>query len=470
MLQLRSNRVVSRRALISGLAATSALLVASCAGAPAAPTAAPAQPTQPAAAKTAAETAGQPKAGAGGTDWQRFKGKELRWMVLSAPWVDMLKANLGEFEQMTGIKVKIDSETWIEKLLPILTAGSDEVDFFMSNKGTYGLRFSDAGWYDNMDDWVKAYDRDVELNDFAKSALDTCRINGKLVGMPTWADHNFYYYRKDLFAQAGIAPLDPGKPITLEQFADNMVKLTKRDKEQYGVVTRGGARALIPMWISWLTVYGGSWKDASGKWALNTPAAVKSFIEYGRMLREWGPPGITEQTDLDQLYCQGKAASYINTVVTTPNMKDANKCGQAAQTEVSVMPGGRPYFFSWYMAISPFTKNKEAAFYFIQWASGKKNNARTLMQGLPPVRDSAWEDPDFKKSEAATKNHALHAAQRASIAGGVADWLPWVNQVLDARDAIGAVVLKAAGGASQTEVQQAADALIKQMEEIEKRK
>lgn len=410
---------------------------------------------------------------ASGFAWDRYRGTHLRWMVLSVPWVDMLRANLGEFEQLTGITVSIDTEQWIEKLLPILTAGSDEVDFFMSNKGTYGLRFSEAGWYEDMSKYLTNPEitaPDYDYNDFFPSAIESCTVNGQLVGLPTWADHNFFYYRRDRFQEAGVPFPDPATPMSLEEFADIMIKLTNREKEQYGVVTRGGARSLIPMWVSWFVIYGGSWKTADGKWGLNSPAAVKSYMEYGRLLREWGPPGITEQTDLNEIFCQGKAASYINTVVLVPQVTDPARCAIADQVDVAVMPGGRPYFFSWYMSISPFSKNKEAAWLFIQWASGKQNNLRTLLQGLPPVRQSTWESPEFKTSEAAQKFSKLYAAQQASIAGGIADWLPPVHQVLDARDAIGAVVLKAAGGASEAEVQAAADDLVRQMEEIEKRR
>ncbi|MBI2939193.1 MAG: extracellular solute-binding protein [Chloroflexi bacterium] len=477
-------RSLSRRALLTGLAGLAGAYALACSPAPTPTPVPPPKPIAPppkpapqpptAAAKPPAAAPAQSKpAASGGFAFDRYKGTTLRWMVLSAPWVDMLKANLSEFEQLTGIKVTIDSETWIEKLLPILTAGSDEVDFFMSNKGTYGLRFSEAGWYEEMRKFVDDSSLtagDYAYGDFFQSALDTCLVDKKLVGLPTWADHNFYYYRKDKFQEAGVPLPDPAKPLSLEQFAEIMPKLTKRDKEQYGIVTRGGARALIPMWISWLIVYGGNWKDSTGNWALNSPSAIKSYMEYGRMLREWGPPGITEQTDLNEIFCQGKAASYINTVVITPTLRDKAKCGVADQVGVSVMPGGRPYFFSWYMSISPFTKKKEAAWMFIQWASGKKNNLRTLLSGLPPVRKSTWDEPEFKNSAAAQKDKPLYDAQQASIAGGVADWLPWVHQVLDARDAIGAVVLKAAGGASEADVRSAADKLVDQMKEIEKRK
>lgn len=473
------SRRLSRRSLLAGLTGLSlgATLVA-CGGSAAAPTAAPTAPkaveptkptgaaaTTPAPAAKVAETTKPAAAPAAKTG-----GANLRWMVLSAPWVDMLSNNLKEFTDQTGHTVTIDSQTWQEKLLAILTAGSDEVDFYMSNKGTYGLRYAEAGWYEDMQKYVSTAGADYDVKDFAQAAIDTCTVNGKLVGIPTWADHNFYYYRKDLYEKAAIGTLPTDKPITFEQFAEHMGKLTDRGKQQYGVVTRGGARALIPMWVSWFVANGGAWKDASGAWGLNTPAAIKSYLEYGRMLREWGPPGITEQTDLNEIYCQGKAASYINTVVITPVMLDAQKCGQAGQTLVAPMPGGRPYFFSWYMAISPFSKHKDAAWQFIQWASSKKNNVRSALLGLPPVRNSAWSDPEFTKSEIATKNKSLIEAQRVSTAGGVADWLPPVNQVLEARDAIGAVVLKAAEGASEAEVKAAADKLVTQMQEIEKRK
>ena len=399
------------------------------------------------------------------------KGTELRFIgVTDVPWVNQLNANSKEFTDLTGVKVTFDTQTWEEKLLAVLTAGSNEVDVYMSNKGTYGIRFNEAGWYEDVNKYLPTAAKDYDFSDFAKSAIDTCTIDGKLVGIPTWADHNFFFYRTDLFDKAGIARLPTDKAISMEQFYEIATKLTDRGKQQYGVVTRGGARSLTPMWVSWFALDGGSWKDASGNWAMNTPGAVQSYLQYGKLLKDWSPPGLTDQTDLNEIYSQGRAATYINTVSLVPQLQDPSKNGQAATTAFAPMPGGRPYFFSWYLAISPFGKNKEASWEFIQWASSKKYNVRTAVSGLTPVRNSTFTDPDFIKSDAAAKLKDVYAAEQVSIAGGVADWLPPVRQVLDARDAIGAVILKAAGGASEADVKAAADKLQTQMQDIEKRK
>jgi len=465
---------ISRRELVTlGGAATVSALLAAC-GAASSPSSTSIPTTAPATNATASQATSGAAASASGamtTAPATLKGTELRFIgITGVPWVDQLKDNAREFTDLTGVKLTFDTQTWEEKLLAILTAGSSELDVYMSNKGTYGIRFNEAGWYEDLSTHLPKAAPDYDFKDFAKSAIDTCTIDGKLVGIPTWADHNFFFYRTDLFDNAGIARLPTDKAISMDDFNAVAAKLTDRGKQQYGVVTRGGARSLIPMWVSWLALNGGNWKQASGAWALNTPAAVQAYVQYGKLLREWAPPGLTDNTDLNEIYSQGRAATYINTVALVPQLQDPTKNAQAANTAFAPMPGGRPYFFSWYLAMSPFGKNKDASWEFIQWATSKKYNVGTALSGLTPVRNSTFTDPEFTKSEAAQKFAAVHAAERVSLEGGIADWLPPVRQVLDARDAIGAVVLEAAGGASDSDVQSAADKLQAQMQEIEKQK
>jgi len=52
--------------------------------------------------------------------------------------------------------------------------------------------------------------------------------------------------------------------------------------------------------------------------------------------------------------------------------------------------------FSLGMAISAQSRNKEAAWFFVQWAVNKQNCVRELLNGLGGGRASTWNHPDVK--------------------------------------------------------------------------
>jgi len=50
------------------------------------------------------------------------------------------------------------------------------------------------------------------------------------------------------------------------------------------------------------------------------------------------------------------------------------------------------------LAMSEFSKNKEAAWFFLQWATGTENTTFGCLHGdlIDPVRDSTWQVPEFQ--------------------------------------------------------------------------
>jgi multiple sugar transport system substrate-binding protein len=51
----------------------------------------------------------------------------------------------------------------------------------------------------------------------------------------------------------------------------------------------------------------------------------------------------------------------------------------------------------WTMSVSNFSKNKEAAWYFVQWATSPEMQHKLALDGIAAPRASAANDPDFKK-------------------------------------------------------------------------
>ena len=61
-------------------------------------------------------------------------------------------------------------------------------------------------------------------------------------------------------------------------------------------------------------------------------------------------------------------------------------------------PGGsHPTVIGWTMSVSNYSKNKEAAWYFVQWATSKAMQEKLALEGIAPPRSSVAGGADFKK-------------------------------------------------------------------------
>jgi multiple sugar transport system substrate-binding protein len=120
-------------------------------------------------------------------------------------------------------------------------------------------------------------------------------------------------------------------------------------------------------------------------------------------------------------------------------------------------------------AVSPFSRHKEAAWYFVQWLTNKQNFVRRQLQGNSSARISTWSDPGFLDTPAAKANPDWIDVTLGAIKYG-RNWVsPPILAVDEFRDvlakAVDAVVLGTAPPEQALkEVQAEADALLERTE------
>ena len=59
--------------------------------------------------------------------------------------------------------------------------------------------------------------------------------------------------------------------------------------------------------------------------------------------------------------------------------------------------GSHPTAIGWALAVSKFSAHPDAAWYFVQWATSPKMQAKLALEGIAPPRKSVSEDPDYRK-------------------------------------------------------------------------
>lgn len=383
--------------------------------------------------------------GGTGSSNKPYSGTTIRVLFANHPWTDAIKPLIPQFEQQTGIKVK--QEAYGEnQLTPKLTtefvAGNSSIDVFMQRPLQEGKLFAKNGWYADLNTFLKDSKKtpaDWDSKDFQQNALATETVNNALTGMPIVVEHEVLYYRKDLLQQAGLSV-----PKTLDELQQAAAKLTNKDKQIYGFVARGQQAAAVTQFSSFLYSYGGDWFDQSShKATLDSQQALAAFTLYGKLLHDYGPPGVLNMSwpQAAAIFGQGKAAMFTDADSIYPNLLDPKKSQFADKTGVAPFPAGpngaTPYSVcSWGLSMSANAPHKDAAWEFIKWATSKEIVLKTQGSGaVPGARASTYNDP----SGIAKFPKDWLAAAQASASGRQYD-RPLVVQVSKARDIIGAMI------------------------------
>lgn len=401
-------------------------------------------------------------------DWRRFNGQTVNVALAKQPWSDFITPLIPEFERLTGIKVRLEvlpEDQNRQKLAIAFAAGRGDIDVFGSQQHNEGAKYHKAKWYEPLKPLIDDPSRtspEFDFADFAAQAVSDATVAGDLIGIPLYSELQVMVYRKDLLKQAGL-----GVPDTLEQLEHAAKQMTQKDKGIYGICMRGKGAATTTIYSGILHSMGGSWVDAKGDPALNTPAAIKAFEYYGRLARESGPPGVENYHWLQcqNLVSSGKAAIWTDSNIFYAPLLDPAKSPVANQFGFAVFPegpGGRkPAGGGWYLSIYSKAKNKGPAWYFIQWAVSKENALKAQLAAIPTGRLSAWTADEFKRTDKAPE---LTKATLDSLQlKGTPSWGPPFVAVGEIRDVIGAVVVTAIQGG---DVKAAADKAIDQIQAI----
>jgi len=400
-------------------------------------------------------------------DWKKYSGQTIRVLVYTGATTDFVDKVLGEFTELTGIRVsweKMGEDQQRQKLQVELTSRMTDLDVYMSHTGQQGKAFMQAGWYEPLEPLIndtKMTNPDWDHADFDANLLEELgAVDKKLVGILMYAITFPLYYRKDLFQEAGISV-----PKTFEEMEAAAKKLTDKSKGQFGMFLRGQPAAAVGVWAAFLYNFGGAWLAADGKAQVNSAETVASIDYYGRLAREYGPPGAINLNwaQLADLFAQGRGAMFCDSSSLVVRWEDPQKSRVIDKVGYALLPGGKggqqPALNTPLWAIYAKSKKKEAAWTFIQWAAGKDMCARMQRTGITQPRKSAWQDAQFQK-EFGAKHPDFTDTLLQSFAKGKAFLYPPFINVAQARDIYGEVIsasilghdVKAAANAAQAKL------------------
>lgn len=331
-------------------------------------------------------------------NWKKHQGKTITFLANNNPVANALLKYKGDFEAQTGMTLKVDSyqeQQMRQRLVTVMNSRSDEVDVFMSLPSREGMQFAKAGWYADLNEFVKtASAKDYDFADMSAGMLKDATYEKQLTGIPMNVEGPVLYYRKDLFQKCGVQ-----LPRTLPELEGVAAKLKSCEPGVTPFVSRGLKPALPFTYSVFLHNMGGSYmKD--NKSQLCSKEGQASLALYSKLLKDYGPPGVVNYSfyQISSLYKEGKAAMAFESSNELRNVMDGG--ARLKDTAVAVLPAGpggsHPTVIGWTMSVSAHSKNKEAAWYFVQWATSPAVQAKLAVDGVAPPRAAVTKSPGYK--------------------------------------------------------------------------
>lgn len=359
---------------------------------------------------------------------------------------DHLKTRFADFTSETGIEIKLTTagdDQLDDQYKVAFNARSSEIDVINFRPMQNTQLFAQNGWLADLSSYLKAAPADYQAGDLQAGPMEAVTVDGAVVAIPTTTERQIMYYRKDLLAAAGIEV-----PKTFDELKAAVEKLHDPGNGVYGFVSRGAVSAAVTQFSSFLYGFGGDWTDGDTG-AVDSPEAIAAYEFYGGLLREYGPPGTQDMSWQQALpiFAQGKAAFYTEGDSFFTNFLDASQSVVGDKVGFAVVPGGaagqRPYNVpNTAFGVSNFSKKKDAAWTFIEWATSPTMALELQSKGIPQARTSAWADD--------AANEAFPAELREvivkSIEVGATHDRPQVREVSRAREIVGKPLIVAQNG------------------------
>ncbi|TDE89597.1 sugar ABC transporter substrate-binding protein [Occultella glacieicola] len=385
----------------------------------------------------------------GGTD------DTINIAVANHPWTDAVLANVEDFEAESGLNVEVTSYTedqLSQQLNVRLNANADDIDVMMVRPLQEIRTFDRNGWLADLTEHATT-DEEWDWSDFQEGPQESVTLEDRVLGVPLATEREVLYYRTDLLEAAGLEV-----PQTLEELEAAAQTIQNQNPDVYGFVSRGARAAAVTQFSSFLYSYGADWVAEDGTSGIGTPEAREAYTFYGDMLRNYGPPGVTNMSwpEAMGIFTQGRAAFYTEADSLYTNATDPANSTVSDVVGFAQFPegpaGSRPTNVpSWALAVPGSSNNQDSAWEFIRWATNQENTLVAQENGVIGARASAWETemPDIPAD--------LAEAQRSSAEVGVGYSHPVVLNVSRARDIVGDPIVTSIEGGDVDAALDAAD-------------
>ncbi|HZB45344.1 MAG TPA: ABC transporter substrate-binding protein [Pyrinomonadaceae bacterium] len=349
-----------------------------------------------------------PLGGCAGGDGDGGGAKELSLAVNSGVEGDALKAAARDYEAQTGVRVRIAEFPYanlFEKELVDLQAATGAYDLIMLDDPWFP-RFATRDFLTDLAPLFAKKNLPGPDADFVPTSLALCREpyeTGTLFALPYVGNSQLFFYRRDLFEKHRLKP-----PATWDDVLAAARAIHEREAtgspsggRVHGYVMRAAqGNAVVADFMPIFWAFGAEMFDGEGRPTVNSAegvAALKFMLELGK----YAPPGYASfnADEVSAHLLQGTAAMSINWPAWIGAFADPARSQVTGRMEFTTMPGarnaGRAEIGNWLVAIPRASRNAEAAFDFLLWATSADQMKRSALRGNPPTRKAVFTDAEL---------------------------------------------------------------------------
>lgn len=357
-------------------------------------------------------------------NWKAYEGTTLNILFNEHTYSAAVIEKIPEFEELTGINVEYSTtpeSNYFDKVTTSLSSQSGDSDVFMT--GAYQIwDYAPAGYMEDLDPYVNDPTKTApgyNYDDFIPGSVESLRWDlvpghavgeGSLWALPMGWELNNLSYNKKIFEEKGIEV-----PVTTDELMEVAKSLNEFDGSgTYGIAVRGTREwaTIHPGYMSLFATWGGKDfeinDDGELVCKLDSEEAIAMTDYWVNLIKEAGPPQWTNYTwyQASSDLGAGKAAMLFDATSAAyfQNVEGGSaESGNIAWSTIPLPEGKteadmKANVWIWSLAMNASSKNKDAAWYFIQYFTSPEFMLWSGTEGncADTPRTSVFESDEYK--------------------------------------------------------------------------
>jgi multiple sugar transport system substrate-binding protein len=332
-------------------------------------------------------------------------------------YVASIERHAAEFEEESGISLEVEivpSDLYYSNRIHHLLDGQSAADVFMSGPVLVWEHLA-AGFVHPLDGFLERAGDGYDAADFIEGLMRCNRWSGRfgdplgkgaLLEIPVNCESYNLAYVPAVLEQAGL-----DVPVTWEQYFAAAKSVVDSTGGRVRGFAQRGTGAWHTMYTGFATQYWsyGASDFEGGRCAIASPTAVRATDDFMTALRAAGPNDWPDQRwyELALDFARGGYGLIVDSDHYVAYFEDpgtSELVGRIGYAPPPLGPTGlrRSNLWTWSVVMNSRAKDKEAAWRFIEWATGRKFLLRSTFEGnMNPTRTSIWDDESFRRHVAA---------------------------------------------------------------------
>jgi multiple sugar transport system substrate-binding protein len=303
--------------------------------------------------------------------------------------------NKGKF-QVTYQTINLETREYFDRLKTEFQSGGGEIDVFGGDI-PWTAEFAENGWIGD----VSSRFSEGERRKFVNGQIQSLTYEGKIWGVPWFADAGLLYYRKDLLEQSGFS--EP--PQTWDELKEMALKAKRDSGTEFGFVFQGANNETgVCNGLEYIWTHGGEVLDGD-RVTIDSPESVAGLTAEQSMISD----GVTPQAVANYTFFEAHTAFLNGDAVFCRNWPymygaagDPRSKITLNQVGVSPLPVGEGQSQSasclggWNMLISTSSEMQDEAWEFVRFMTSEESQKEySITASTLPTLKTLYDDREI---------------------------------------------------------------------------